>query len=124
MNQNTSLGRLGESYVADCLTRQGWTIIERNWRFHRLGELDLVAIEPTADGPTLVFIEVKTRSGTSFGQPIDAVTPTKADRLYRLAGAWLRQRRVSVDRLRLDVVGVLHRPPDDWRLTHLRGVMR
>ena len=82
-------------------------MLERNWRC-RDGELDLVARR----GPTLVFCEVKTRGGTSFGQPFEAVTVSKQNRIRRLAARWLRERRPSLggyraETIRFDVASVL-----------------
>ncbi len=52
------LGKLGENYVANLLSQNGWQVIERNWRAGRYAEIDIIAYDP---GKTLVFIEVKTR---------------------------------------------------------------
>ncbi len=61
--------------------------MDRNWR-SRSGEIDLVVRQ----GRTLVFSEVKTRSGRAFGEPFEAVTAAKQSRLRRLAAEWLRAR--------------------------------
>ncbi|PYE14045.1 uncharacterized protein UPF0102 [Williamsia limnetica] len=56
------VGQLGEDLAADFLDGLGWVVLVRNWRC-RYGELDLIA----AEGPDLVVVEVKTRSGALFG---------------------------------------------------------
>lgn len=66
---------------------RGYQVVDRNWR-SRQGEIDLVA----ARAGEIVFCEVKTRTGTSFGQPFEAVTRTKQLRLRRLAAEYLRLR--------------------------------
>ncbi len=62
-------------------------------------------------GRTLVFSEVKTRSGRAFGEPFEAVTGSKQTRLRRLAAEWLRSRGAGFDRapmdVRFDVVSVI-----------------
>jgi len=72
---------------------------------------------------TVVFVEVKTRAGTGFGEPAEAVGRVKARRLRVLACRWLRENRQpgSAD-LRFDVVGIVRRRGEAPRLTHLRGV--
>ncbi len=76
----------GERQAAAWYEQRGYEILARNWRCPE-GELDLVARK----GATIVFCEVKTRTGSSFGIPAEAVTPAKQARLRRLAGRWLRQ---------------------------------
>jgi putative endonuclease len=61
-------------------------VLGRNWRC-REGELDVVV----ARGGTLVFCEVKTRKGSAFGLPAEAVTAEKQRRLRRLATRWLAE---------------------------------
>jgi putative endonuclease len=114
----SDLGARGESIAAAYLTDLGLRILDRNWRC-REGELDLVA----RDGDALVFCEVKTRRGTGFGHPVEAVTPTKRRRLRRLAQRWLDAHDEHAPDLRFDVIGVLVRPEQPAVLSHLRGVL-
>lgn len=98
---------------------RGARILDRNWHC-RQGEIDLVVQEP--DG-ALVAVEVKTRRGLGFGEPIEAVTGQKLRRMRRLLGAW-RQDHPEIDtrQLRLDVVGVLIQRDEPVRLRHITGV--
>ena len=98
---------LGERLAVEHLVRAGYVIVERNWRC-RLGELDIVAADPTA----LVFCEVKTRvAGGRSGPagPLDGIGPGKRRRLRLLAREWLRARTCDPPRrpsLRFDAIGV------------------
>ncbi|QGU04906.1 YraN family protein [Corynebacterium comes] len=85
--RRTRLGRLGEERVAELYRRRGAEIVDRNVSYP-VGELDLIAREK--DG-TIVFIEVKTRSGPGFGGA-EAVTGRKLARLRRAAARWLAGR--------------------------------
>lgn len=98
----TALGARGEQLAVDHLVAAGLTVLDRNWRCAR-GELDVVARE----GDALVFCEVKTRSGTRYGSPLEAVTPVKQARVRQLAGRWLDEHDERAAVLRFDVVGVL-----------------
>ena len=69
----------------------------------REGELDLVVAR---DG-VVVFCEVKSRSSDAFGQPFEAVTPTKQTRLRRLAARWLAADGRSWPVVRFDVASVV-----------------
>lgn len=102
MARKDELGRWGEQLAVDHLTAQGYTVIDRNWRC-AIGEIDIVA----RHGSTAVVVEVKTRSGTGFGHPLDAVTPRKLARLRRLAGAWCEAHPDESRGLRIDVIGVI-----------------
>jgi len=87
--------------VAEWYAGRGVALLDRNWRV-RAGEIDLVL----ADGPTVVFCEVKTRRHHGFGTPFDAVTPAKQRRLRGLAVTWLRERALRAADLRFDVAAV------------------
>lgn len=110
------LGGQGERIAVAFLTDSGLRIVDRNWRC-REGELDIVARE----GDALVFCEVKTRRGTGYGHPVEAVTPVKQRRLRTLAQRWLAVHDEHAPELRFDVVGVLVRPEPPALVTHLRG---
>jgi putative endonuclease len=111
------LGKRGEQMAADYLAANGLAILERNWRCAQ-GEIDIVA----ADGRTLVICEVKTRSATRFGTPLESVTAQKARRLRRLAVLWLRDRSAFFDAVRIDIVGVLLPASGEASIEHVSGV--
>ena len=110
------LGRRGEDLAVTCLEKSGLTVLDRNWRCTE-GELDIVA---TDDGAiTVVFCEVKTRSGIGYGTPFEAVTQGKRRKLRRLGLLWLTENRVrSYPAMRFDVVGVLLPPDGPPRIEH------
>jgi putative endonuclease len=111
------LGAFVEDYAARHLTDLGMVVLDRNWRC-RGGELDLVL----RDGATLVVCEVKTRTSTDYGSPVEVVTTEKAERLRILAAAWMDERAVRPADVRLDLVGVLVRGGTVVSLDHVRGV--
>ena len=96
------LGAWGEDRVAAWYEAKGYTVVDRNWRC-RQGELDLVARR----GRVVVFCEVKTRSSTAFGAPVEAVTRTKQARLRVLAARWLEDSDLVAREIRFDVASVL-----------------
>ena len=110
------LGAHGERIAAAYLTDAGLRVLDRNWRC-REGELDLVA----RDRDALVFCEVKTRRGTGYGHPVEAVTARKQARLRLLAQRWLAAHDEHAPELRFDVVGVLVHGEGPAVVTHLRG---
>ena len=97
------LGARGEELAVAWYTGQGYRVLGRNWRC-REGELDLVVSRDRC----VVFCEVKTRTGTGFGLPAEAVTGEKQRRLRRLATRWLGEQRQSggFAEVRFDVASV------------------
>ena len=111
------LGKRGEDIAEQHLVARGLTIIERNWRCAR-GEIDLVARE----GDVLVFVEVKTRSSTRFGHPLEAITAVKLARLRRLAGEWCAAHPGHWRQIRIDAIAVLAPRDGAVSVEHLEGV--
>ena len=98
------LGAAGEDAVAARYIALGFTVLDRNWRDGRRGEIDLVL----RDRSLVVACEVKTRSSTAFGDGAEAITHAKQLRMRRVATAWAMAHRDElgwVD-LRIDVAVV------------------
>ncbi|MCH9732238.1 MAG: YraN family protein [Actinomycetia bacterium] len=112
-----AIGARGEQLAVDYLIQLGLRVIARNWRC-RYGELDVIAADDIAG--TVVFVEVKTRTGEQFGGAEQAVTPIKVRRLRRLAGLWLAQQHGSWASVRIDVVAIRigRRPTPE--ITHIQ----
>jgi putative endonuclease len=100
-NARQMLGRRGEQMAAQALRERGYHIIEHNFRC-RYGEIDLIAEEQN----DLVFVEVKTRRGTAFGQPEEAVTRAKRRKLAEVASYYLETRNAGDRSWRIDVVAI------------------
>ena len=101
MDPRKRTGRRGEDRAARALEDGGCRVIERNVACS-LGEIDLVA----KDGPTWVFVEVKTRKTGRYGSPLEGVTAAKQERLARLAAHYLSERGIADAPVRFDVVGI------------------
>lgn len=116
--RNQALGAKGQNLAEQYLLERGFHLIEQNWRC-RYGELDLIMRE----GKTTVAVEVKTRSGTGFGSPLEAITPQKVARLRRLLIEWSRERNIRGSRLRIDGVGITLEPNTSApQVDHLRSI--
>jgi putative endonuclease len=115
------IGIRGEDLACAELERLGMQVLERNWRC-QLGEIDIVAAEAGPAGLTLVFCEVKCRSGLGFGHPLEAITYAKMRTLRQLAALWMREHRRKASSIRLDAIGVVLAPGQEPSVTHVRGV--
>jgi putative endonuclease len=95
-------GELGERIAVEYLKKQGFKIIDRNFRI-RGGEIDIIAI----DGDVLTFIEVKTRRSNEFGTPFEAITPWKMLALIKSAEFYKIKHPHLPDAMRIDAVGIM-----------------
>jgi putative endonuclease len=109
------LGLRGEEEAARFLAGRGFRLIEHGYRALR-GEIDLIAW----DGKTLVFIEVKTRTGPDCGPPEESVTASKQRQIRRIAEAYLSDRGLGSPFCRFDVVAVDAAPDGSLAIRHLR----
>ena len=85
-------GDLGEQAAADWLRRNGFLIMERNWRYGRY-EIDIIASRLD----TVHFVEVKTRHAGSLTSPEDAITETKIRALRKAASAYMAYHRLNLE---------------------------
>lgn len=117
MHAKDALGKSGEQAAAEYLELSGLRILDRNWRC-AVGEIDIVATERHS----LVVVEVKSRTGTRYGSPLEAVSRAKRARLRRLAVQWLNAHGVRFDQVRIDVVGLVYDGTGGFTIEHIRGV--
>lgn len=97
-----SLGKLGENLAVTYLKKHRLKIIKQNYR-QKTGEIDIIAREKK----TLVFVEVKTRRSTRYGQPLEAVTPKKQAQISRVALDYITRNKLSDQPVRFDVISIL-----------------
>jgi putative endonuclease len=95
------LGKEGEDRAAKFLTRQGYKILERNYRTAS-GEIDLIALHQGE----VVFVEVKTRMSDAYGAPELAVNPQKQRRMIKAALGYIKYKKLHQVPCRFDVVAI------------------
>jgi putative endonuclease len=101
MAAHHELGKWGEQIAADFLQRQGYIILERDWKSgHR--DLDIIA----RDGDTIVFVEVKTRRNRLFTDPETAVNFQKILNLQSAANHYIKFKHID-NPIRFDIVSVV-----------------
>jgi putative endonuclease len=114
MASHNELGKWGEDVAATYLERQGYTIIERDWKSgHR--DLDIIAL----DGDTVVFVEVKTRSNRMFTDPEMAVDYQKIRHLQQAANHYIKYRHIDSD-IRFDIITVVGTINDSPAIDHIK----
>lgn len=100
-NARIDIGKRGELLAVDFLKRNGYKILENNFRC-RYGEIDIIAME----GKAFAFVEVKTKTNDAFGPPKTAVDLRKQRQLSKAALAYLTQNKLTNHPARFDVVGI------------------
>ncbi len=95
------VGALGERIAADYLQKEGYRVRERNFRL-REGEIDIIAEKDDF----LIFVEVRTRTSSSFGTAEESVTRYKIERLITLAQSYIQSHQDLPSSWRIDVVAV------------------
>ncbi|MFO7658761.1 MAG: YraN family protein [Bacteroidales bacterium] len=102
MENKTQKGRLGEEIARQFLENLGYKILETNWRFEHK-EIDIIALKDKE----IVFVEVKTRKNTRFGEPEEAVDERKQQHLIEAADAYLSGNNLDYE-ARFDVISVIN----------------
>jgi len=99
--KKSETGARGENLACAFLARNGYRVIERNYRC-RQGEIDIIAQQ----GETLVFVEVRARTGGAYGTPEESITAAKKQRLRQVADHYVQHRDNLPEARRIDVVAV------------------
>ncbi len=112
---NKEKGKLGEDLAAKFLEEKKYEILERNWRYGQFGEIDIIA----KDRNELVFVEVKTRSTTNYGLPIEAINEKKLFQIKNIANAYISQTNKKYKKYRIDAISILLNTKE---IKHLKGI--
>lgn len=112
MAQHNELGKEGEKMAVSFLIKNGYTIRETNYRFHK-AEVDIIAQKDAI----LAVIEVKTRSTDYFGDPQDFVKPKKIKLLVGAIDDYVIKNDLDVE-VRFDIIGII-KNKKGTRLEHL-----
>ncbi|EOR96004.1 hypothetical protein ADIARSV_0820 [Arcticibacter svalbardensis MN12-7] len=113
MASHNDLGKRGEELATDYLKDLGFRIMNKNWTYGK-AEVDIIA----SFDRYLVFVEVKTRSGTDFGQPEDFVSPSKQKRLQWAAEGYIYQFKYQGE-VRFDIVSILFDETGKFKINHI-----
>lgn len=101
MADHNILGNKGEDAASKFLTNKAYVIKARNWRFGKL-EIDIIA----EHNEMIIFIEVKSRSGTYFEQPFQAVTKKKQKFIIKAANAYIEEYEIDFE-ARFDIISIV-----------------
>ena len=115
---NKGTGILGEELAANFVIAHGYRVLERNFRC-KGGEVDIIARDPR--DKSLVFIEVKTRRGLSYGVPQLAVTAFKQRQISKATLTWLSFNHQHDTNARFDVIAILLHTDGSHQIEHIQN---
>jgi len=115
--EHIEVGRSGEAVAKQYLQKNGYNIIEENYKT-KYSEIDLIA----RDKNTLVFLEVRAKSGELFGTPEESITRNKVRTLIKNANAYVARKGYNKN-YRIDVVCVVFRKDKQVRrISHYKNI--
>ena len=116
MAAHNELGKWGEDLASDYLEQKGYTIMERDWKSGRR-DIDIIA----RDGNIVVFVEVKTRRSSVFGEPEEAIDFHKSQNLQQAINHYVKFKHIRQP-IRFDIIsigGTICNTPD---IRHIQDV--
>ena len=114
MARHNELGKKGEQLAVDFLLKNGYNVLERNYRFDK-AEVDIIA----RLNDILAVIEVKTRSSADFGNPQDFVKPKQIQRLVKAVYAYIIVNGLDVE-VRFDIIAIVKKG-NAFNIEHLEN---
>lgn len=114
MARQQTIGKLGEDTAATYLLNLGYAILERNWRFSK-AEIDIIA----KDQNILIFVEVKAKSYTYFGDPEDSISIYKENLIFDAATQYMQT--IGHDwEIRFDIISIIFDKDKKPTITHFK----
>lgn len=118
-HSNRKKGVYGEDTACKYLQKLGYKILERNYRYSRIAEIDIIA----KDGSDIVFAEVKTRTNLEHGHPFEAVNRAKLLNIFKAGLFYLKNTKEPYKRYRIDVISVIQTSPQSGsKIEHLKDI--
>ena len=113
MSEHYELGKKGEQLAVDYLTKEGYKIEERNWRFQK-AEIDIIASKQE----TIISIEVKTRSSKDFGNPQDFVNSKKIKLMVLAMNEYVLMKNLDIE-VRFDIIAII-KIKEEFDINHIK----
>jgi len=101
INNSQKQGQEGEMLAKNYLLKEGYEILELNWRYKKY-EIDIIAKK----AETMVFVEVKTRKNSTFGEPEIFVTRQKQGFVIAAANQYLKDNNINLES-RFDIIAII-----------------
>ncbi|MDX1901460.1 MAG: YraN family protein [Gammaproteobacteria bacterium] len=103
MGMQRKQGNDAEQFACDYLQTKGLILIDKNWRYYT-GEIDLIMNHDD----DIVFVEVRSRSKTTHGNPIETISKQKQHKIIKTALFFLQRNNWMERNCRFDVISITH----------------
>ena len=100
---NKTIGKYGEEIAKNFLIKNGFEILELNFHYSKMAEIDIIATKNNV----LHFVEVKTRTQEKFGNPLEAITKSKLKSIFLCSRYYLQNCKKRYSRTQIDAIGIL-----------------
>lgn len=115
---NKVIGKYGEDLAKDFLTKNGFKILETNFHYSKMAEIDIIASKKDV----LHFVEVKTRTQEFFGSPLEAITKTKLNSIFSCAKFYLSKSTKKYGSYQIDAIGIVLNKDNEAKITFLENI--
>lgn len=115
---NKVIGKYGEDLAKEFLTKNGYKILETNFHYSKVAEIDIIAVKKSI----LHFIEVKTRTQNFFGSPLEAITKTKLNSIYTCAKFYLSKHAKLYNSFQIDAIGIVLNNKNEPNITFIENI--
>lgn len=99
---NKEIGKYGETLAKDFLIKKGYKILEMNYHYSRMAEIDIIALKDNI----VHFVEVKTRTQNLFGSPLEAINRNKLISIFKCAQFYLTNSKKRYKKIQIDAIGI------------------
>ena len=100
---NNDIGKYGEQLAKDFLIKNKFKILETNFHYSKIAEIDIIATKNNV----LHFVEVKTRSSNLFGTPLEAIDKKKLSSIFSAANFYIQQCKNKYDKFQIDAIAII-----------------
>ena len=114
---NKSIGKYGEDLAKDFLIKQGFEIVENNFHYSKMAEIDIIAKKDNI----IHLVEVKTRTSEYFGNPLEAINKKKVQSIYH-AGLFYIQKNKKYSKFQIDAIGIILDKNNQPKYTFLENI--
>ena len=115
---NKSIGKYGEEIAKNFLIENGYKILEMNYHYSKVAEIDIIAVKDNI----IHFVEVKTRTQNKFGTPFEAIDFKKLNSIFTCASFYMKNSSKKFKKMQIDAVGILLDKNNNFEIKFIENI--